>query len=57
MAEHPTSFVCLPHQKKVREKEMPALETERLILRDFVLSDWEALNALLSDPDVTRYMH
>lgn len=57
MAEYPTSFVCVPHRKKVREKEMPTLETERLILRDFVLSDWEALNALLSDPDVTRYMH
>ena len=33
------------------------LETERLILRDFVLSDWDALNALLSDPSVTRFMH
>ncbi len=36
---------------------MPTLETERLILRDFVLSDWDALNALLSDPSVTRFMH
>jgi [ribosomal protein S5]-alanine N-acetyltransferase len=36
---------------------MPPLETERLILRDFVLSDWEALNAFLSDPSVTRFMH
>ena len=36
---------------------MPTLETERLILRDFVLSDWEALNAFLSDPSVTRFMH
>jgi [ribosomal protein S5]-alanine N-acetyltransferase len=36
---------------------MPALETERLILRDFVLSDWDALNALLSDPSVIRFMH
>ena len=36
---------------------MPILETERLILRDFVLSDWEALNAFLSDPAVTRFMH
>ena len=36
---------------------MPTLETERLILRDFVISDWEALNAFLSDPDVTRFMH
>ena len=36
---------------------MPILETKRLILRDFVLSDWDALNAFLSDPSVTRYMH
>jgi len=36
---------------------MPILETERLILRDFVLSDWDALNAFLSDPVVTRFMH
>jgi ribosomal-protein-alanine N-acetyltransferase len=36
---------------------MPILETERLILRDFVASDWEALNAFLSEPEVTRYMH
>ncbi len=36
---------------------MPVLETERLILRDFVPSDWDALNAFLSDTLVTRYMH
>jgi len=36
---------------------MPPLETERLLLRDFVPSDWDALNAFLSDPFVTRYMH
>ena len=36
---------------------MPILETERLILRDVVLSDWDALNAFLSDPSVTRFMH
>jgi [ribosomal protein S5]-alanine N-acetyltransferase len=36
---------------------MPTIETERLILRDFVLADWDALNAFLSDPSVTRYMH
>jgi [ribosomal protein S5]-alanine N-acetyltransferase len=36
---------------------MLTLETERLILRDFVLSDWDALNAFLSDPAVTRFMH
>jgi [ribosomal protein S5]-alanine N-acetyltransferase len=36
---------------------MTTLETERLILRDFVMSDWEALNTFLSDPVVTRFMH
>jgi ribosomal-protein-alanine N-acetyltransferase len=36
---------------------MPILETERLILRDFLPNDWEALNAIVSDPAVTRFMH
>lgn len=36
---------------------MPTIETERLILRDFVPSDWDALYAFLSDPSVTRNMH
>lgn len=36
---------------------MPMLETARLILRDFSLADWVALNEVLSDPEVTRYMH
>jgi [ribosomal protein S5]-alanine N-acetyltransferase len=36
---------------------MPTLETERLILRDFVPSDWAVLNAFLSDPSVIRFMH
>jgi ribosomal-protein-alanine N-acetyltransferase len=36
---------------------MPSIETERLILRDFAMSDWDALNEFLSDPDVTRFMH
>ena len=36
---------------------MPLLRTERLILRDFMISDWEALDAILSDPEATRYMH
>jgi [ribosomal protein S5]-alanine N-acetyltransferase len=36
---------------------MPILETERLILRDFLLSDWDAINTIVSDPAVTRYMH
>ena len=36
---------------------MPTLETERLILRDFVPSDWDAINAFLSDPSVTRFLH
>src|SRR5437667_12364785 len=36
---------------------MLTLETERLILRDFVLSDWDALNVFFSDPAVIRFMH
>jgi [ribosomal protein S5]-alanine N-acetyltransferase len=36
---------------------MPTLETERLILREFLLSDWDAINTIVSDPAVTRYMH
>ena len=36
---------------------MPTLETERLTLRDFALSDWDALNVFLSNPAVTRFMH
>jgi RimJ/RimL family protein N-acetyltransferase len=36
---------------------MPTLETERLILRDFVLSDWDGINTIVSDSAVTRYMH
>ncbi len=36
---------------------MPTLETERLVLRKFALTDWDALNTMLSDPFVTRYMH
>jgi RimJ/RimL family protein N-acetyltransferase len=31
--------------------------TKRLILRDFLPTDWAAVSALLSDPDVIRYMH
>lgn len=36
---------------------MATVETKRLTLRDFAMSDWEVLNAIVSDPDVTRYMH
>ncbi|GHO56763.1 hypothetical protein KSB_52380 [Ktedonobacter robiniae] len=36
---------------------MFTLETERLLLRGFTLEDWEAINAIVSDPEVTRYMH
>jgi [ribosomal protein S5]-alanine N-acetyltransferase len=36
---------------------MAILATERLILRDFAPSDWDTLNALVSDPAVTRFMH
>ena len=33
------------------------LYTDRLVLRDFVPSDWKAFNALVSDPQVKRFMH
>lgn len=36
---------------------MARLETDRLILRDFDMSDWDALNAIVSDPAITRYTH
>jgi len=36
---------------------MRMLETERLILRDFVEADWDAINGMLSDAEATRYMH
>ncbi len=35
---------------------MLTLETERLFLRDFSIKDWDALNAIISDPEVTHYM-
>lgn len=36
---------------------MLTLETERLVLRDFAMADWDALSTILSDPLVTHYMH
>ena len=36
---------------------MPTVETERLTLRDFTLADWDAINAIVTNPAVTRYMH
>ncbi len=36
---------------------MRLIKTDRLVLRDFVETDWEALNAILSDPEATRHMH
>ena len=36
---------------------MLPLETKRLFLRDFSVKDWDALNAIVSDPEVTRFMH
>ena len=36
---------------------MPTLETERLFLRNFSIEDWDALIAIISDPEVTRFMH
>jgi [ribosomal protein S5]-alanine N-acetyltransferase len=36
---------------------MLMIETSRLLLRDFVEADWEAVESMLSDPETTRYMH
>ncbi len=36
---------------------MATIETERLILRDFSMDDWDALNSIIADPEVTRFMH
>jgi len=36
---------------------MLTLETERPMLRDFVMADWDALNTILFDSLKTRYMH
>ena len=36
---------------------MPTMETERLILRDFLPTDWVTINVIVSDPAVTRSMH
>jgi RimJ/RimL family protein N-acetyltransferase len=34
----------------------PPLETQRLILRDFVESDWQAVHNYASNPEVVRYL-
>jgi RimJ/RimL family protein N-acetyltransferase len=34
---------------------MAQLETDRLLLREFVQEDWEAVHRYASDPEVTRY--
>jgi RimJ/RimL family protein N-acetyltransferase len=36
---------------------MRELSSEHLLLRDPLPEDWEALNQLLTDPRVVRYMH
>jgi RimJ/RimL family protein N-acetyltransferase len=33
------------------------IETERLLLRHFMEADWDALKAILTDPEVNRYTH
>lgn len=35
---------------------MPQLETERLILREFVKGDWKAVHEYASDPEVVRFL-
>jgi RimJ/RimL family protein N-acetyltransferase len=36
---------------------MQVLATPRLLLRDYEDADWGAVNAFLSDPEVTRHIH
>jgi RimJ/RimL family protein N-acetyltransferase len=36
---------------------MPILQTPRLLLREFLSADWEAVNHFLSNLEVTRYTH
>lgn len=36
---------------------MRVIETQRLFLREFVESDWDAINLILSDLQTTRYTH
>jgi ribosomal-protein-alanine N-acetyltransferase len=36
---------------------MTRLETPRLALRQFAAGDWDAVSAMLSDPETTRFMH
>lgn len=40
-----------------RGRRTPRLETPRLVLRPFAPDDWVAVDAMLSDPVTTRYMH
>jgi RimJ/RimL family protein N-acetyltransferase len=35
---------------------MPQFETERLLLREFVKSDWKAVHEYASDPEVVRFL-
>src|SRR5262245_39917789 len=35
----------------------PHLSTPRLALRAFAPDDWDAIAAMLADPEATRYMH
>lgn len=37
-------------------KPMLPITTSRLVLRDFVAEDWQAVHAYASDPEVVRYM-
>jgi [ribosomal protein S5]-alanine N-acetyltransferase len=47
----------LKNDQPTGAKSMPIIETERLVLRDFLLSDWNQLNSFLSNRSVTRFTH
>src|SRR5436305_1792828 len=43
-------------ESKMHERDIPILETERLRLRAFRLSDFDDYAAMCGDPEVTRYL-
>lgn len=53
--QEPSSATAQDAALETRKRQY--LRTERLILRPFAASDWEAVNTFLSDPEVTRWMH
>jgi ribosomal-protein-alanine N-acetyltransferase len=58
MSDIVMTFQVAPLESDEAECMMiPTLETTRLILRPLNAGDWSAVNAILTDPETTRYMH